>query len=146
MSQAPAPRPTDRLRQEAVLWLAGARLGLWVLPFRTLRRLLPWVAERLPSPDPSPPNAATIARAVEAAPRAVPRATCLAQALATWAMLRRRGTHADLHLGVQPPGPEAAEAPLSAHAWVEVDGDVVIGGDVSTQRGLGSLPLGRESA
>lgn len=47
--------------------------------------------------------------------------TCLPQALAAVAMLRRWGHRADLVLGVR-------TAPVfEAHAWVEVDGAVVVG-------------------
>lgn len=50
---------------------------------------------------------------------------CLPQALATRAMLRRRGFAARSHLGV------TGTQPLEAHAWVSVDGFVVVGGPVA---------------
>ncbi len=51
-------------------------------------------------------------------------APCLSRALAAHAMLRRRGIASRLCLGV---GREAAA--LTAHAWVEVGGRVIVGRD-----------------
>lgn len=49
-------------------------------------------------------------------------ALCLPRALATQAMLRRRGILSRLHLGVA-----CDEGSLAAHAWVEVNGEVIVG-------------------
>jgi hypothetical protein len=66
-----------------------------------------------------------IAWAVTAAARRLPsRTTCLVEALAADAMLRRRGFASTLRIGVREP---AAAVPLDAHAWVECEGSVVIG-------------------
>lgn len=46
------------------------------------------------------------------------RAICLEQSLTLYVLLRRRGTPAELKLGVQP-------FPFAAHAWVELDGQPV---------------------
>ena len=46
------------------------------------------------------------------------RARCLEQALVLWAALRVAGVDAQLQLGVRP-------SKTLAHAWVEVDGEVV---------------------
>ncbi|OFW26916.1 MAG: hypothetical protein A3H97_21950 [Acidobacteria bacterium RIFCSPLOWO2_02_FULL_65_29] len=53
--------------------------------------------------------------------------TCLVEALAVHAMLRRRGLPSEMRLGVRTPGSQAAS--LVAHAWVECDGVVVVGND-----------------
>jgi hypothetical protein len=53
------------------------------------------------------------------------RPTCLRQALAVRWMLRRRGIASECHLGV------FTVAPFAAHAWVTVDGAVVVGGPVT---------------
>ena len=63
--------------------------------------------------------------AVVVASRYVPMSTCLTQALAAQVLLARRGYSAHLHIGV---AKEGAEAKLKAHAWVESDGKVLIGG------------------
>ena len=63
--------------------------------------------------------------AVSVASRYVPGgATCLPQALATHVLLERAGYAARLHIGVAKNG----ERQLQAHAWVESQGRVVIGG------------------
>lgn len=52
------------------------------------------------------------------------RPKCLAQAIATRIMLRRRGIDSRGHLGV------VDTQPMSAHAWVTVGEEVVQGGPV----------------
>jgi transglutaminase superfamily protein len=62
--------------------------------------------------------------AVRRVSRAVPGATCLTQALAAQVLLSRRGYASRLRIGV-------AHAPgdgLRAHAWLESDGLIVLGG------------------
>jgi hypothetical protein len=55
------------------------------------------------------------------------RATCLARALAAQTMLRRRGIASRLCLGVAREGKE-----LSAHAWIELGQEAVVGGREAT--------------
>jgi hypothetical protein len=64
--------------------------------------------------------------AVGAAGRLVPRTTCLARALAAQALLARRGHASELRLGVA----GGAGRVFEAHAWLERDGRVLIGGPV----------------
>lgn len=59
--------------------------------------------------------------AVVGTSRYVPRATCLVQALALHGLLARRGRPSHLRLGVR------TGETFAAHAWVEVDGAVVLG-------------------
>lgn len=53
-------------------------------------------------------------------------AACLPRALAAHAMLRRRGIGSRLCLGVDR---EGAGAALSAHAWLELGQNIVVGGE-----------------
>jgi hypothetical protein len=63
-----------------------------------------------------------VIRAVEAASRFVPASNCLSEALTGWVLLTRANALPELRVGV-------IRAPrLEAHAWVETDGRVVIGG------------------
>jgi hypothetical protein len=118
--------PRDRLLLfESALLLAAVRLGLWLLPFRTLYRLLGIVKpECTKSNAPARPSSERIVWAVTVASRCVPRATCLTQAMATQLWLARRGYQATLHIGVA----RSQGGRLEGHAWVESEGKVVIGG------------------
>jgi hypothetical protein len=112
---------------KAALLLAAIRLGLGLLPFHTLRRLVAEVAEAptgwLQEADRS--SADRIVWAVEAAGRHLPGAgTCLTQALAAQVLLARRGHPGLLHIGVV----KGEEGKLEAHAWLESRGRIVIGG------------------
>ena len=103
-----------------VLWLV--RLGLWLLPFGSLRRMLSRVKRRcLLSSARVPPE--RVARAVEVASHLVPRSTCLAKALAAHVLLRRSGYEGVLHVGVA----HDAGGKFEAHAWLECEGKVIVG-------------------
>ena len=106
-------------------WLVGVvRVGLWLLPFSTLRRILRRSKRLVKTPKagrgPSPNR---IIRTIEAVSQRVPNATCLTQALAAVVLLNRYGYAANLRIGVA----KTESRRLSAHAWVEVDGNVMIG-------------------
>jgi hypothetical protein len=120
------PRAERRLLIKAALLLEAIKLGIRLLPFQTVRRLLAQVADarvRLRRIDSF--SAKRVGWAVEIASCHTPGVkTCLAQALAVQVLLRRRGYPALLHIGVVRAGQEQFEA----HAWVESDGEVVIGG------------------
>jgi hypothetical protein len=119
------PRGDRSLLIRSELLVIGVRVGLSVLPFRVLRRLL----ERL-TPEPAVresgggPSADRVAWAVRRTSRTVPAATCLTQALAAQVLLRRYGIPARIHIGVA----KDESNRLVAHAWVESGGRVVIGG------------------
>jgi hypothetical protein len=53
-----------------------------------------------------------------------PARPCLPQALAARFLLSRLGVATDLRIGVRKPETDV----LQAHAWVEADGEVLIGG------------------
>lgn len=104
----------DRRLWLGALVVAGcARLGLWLLPVRTVRGMIRRLAQGLGgrlSPRPTPRE---VAGAVMSASRYVPRATCLVRALTVQALLEAQGWPARLRIGV-------AGAPgWAAHAWVE---------------------------
>jgi len=68
--------------------------------------------------------ATRIAWAVKAASRYVPAANCLPRALATQTMLRQRGYPARIYIGLA----KAEAGQLEAHAWVESEGKILMGG------------------
>jgi hypothetical protein len=104
--------------------IAMVRLALWVMPFRTARAMVAWMARRR--------TRATVGRTLSAEQLCamigrlgdhVPRATCLTQALVAQLVLCRSGFDPVLRLGV---GRDERNV-FRAHAWVECDGRVVIG-------------------
>lgn len=117
------PRSERWLLIKAALLLGLIRIGLRLLPFQTLKRLVdsaskPRVAKQF--------SAERIVWAVTVASRYVLGAgPCLPQALAAQALLRRRGYPASLRIGVARKG----TGELQAHAWVESEDRVVVGGE-----------------
>src|SRR2546430_7975866 len=110
--------------------LVAVRLGLWIAPFASLRR---WTARLARPPDTSPGAvplpAERIAWAVSAVGRRVPGGqNCLAQAVAAAILLGRHGYTPHVRIGLVRRGMRGFEA----HAWVEQEGSVLLGGpDVS---------------
>jgi hypothetical protein len=117
-----ALRGADRaLIGEAVLWLGLARLLVLTLPFRWLAR---WLARAPAHEADDTVLLVRVRRAVTTAARNVPwNAVCLPQAMAAKAMLARRGCGSSLRLGAG----FDANGKLIAHAWLVVDGIVVVG-------------------
>jgi len=109
---------------EAFFLLCIIRLGLWLLPFRTLQKTLERLFRSPDTSDKQAPSPENFSRAVSAVSQYVPTATCLAQALTLQALLSREGIHSDLALGVA----RDDESGIIAHAWVEINGTVIIGG------------------
>jgi hypothetical protein len=112
------PARERRLFAEALLLVAPIRAALSLLPFRTVQRLTTRPPTRIRADASSDRD---VAIAVMRAGRVVSRATCLTQALAAHRMLVRRGRPAVLRIGV------ARGDAFEAHAWVECDGETVIG-------------------
>jgi len=115
--------------------LVRVRLSLWLLPFNRVResvqrlgdRAVPGASKRLSAHD--------LTSLVTAAACYIPRATCLTQALVAHAVLRRYGYMPELTIGVGRGGSNK----FQAHAWVELDGKVVIG-DLPTLGQFTPLP------
>ena len=128
-------RSRRRLVVEAAALLALAWVGLRVLRFLTLRRAIDRYvigattavggASSAPTVNTPTPVVDSIRWAIGAAGRRLPWATCLVQALAADAMLRRRGIGAEIRFGVRmlPDG----DLPIEGHAWVECEGGATIG-------------------
>ena len=116
-----------RLLISAATVVVICRLGLWLLPFRRMQR---WVDRAALHRTSRPSEPAKIAWAVRAAACYVPRATCMVQALAAHLMLARAGHPSQLHIGVALNEGRKFEA----HAWVESEGKILIGGADSKDR------------
>lgn len=129
-----------RLALVALRWLVDARLSLRAQPFRTVYERFDRQGRQLPRSGACDARCAReVAIAVRRASRLVPGATCLPQALAARAMLARRGVVSELRVGVA----GDAKGGVKAHAWVEVDGRVVIGNlpDLARYKPMGSFPV-----
>lgn len=109
------------LLANAVLLLVAVRAALWLLPWR--RAVVMFGPSRISS---SPQfSVDRVEWAVRNASRFVPRATCLTRALALHRLLSRTGHSSTMQIGV-------AKAPgerFVAHAWVEHDGDTLLGSE-----------------
>jgi hypothetical protein len=117
--------PNGRLLTQTFVVVVVVRLGLWLLPFQVLRswliRLMPTVADEA-ARDPAAVD--RVAVSVGLISPFVPRAHCLTQALATQALIARRGCSSRLCIGVA----KAGTTRFKAHAWVEHLDRIVIGG------------------
>lgn len=116
---------TDRLLLvKAAFWVGAIRLGLWLLPFQSLLRLLASQTRRAAQAQGVDRKAVRrVTWAVRVTSRYVPAATCLTQALATLALLAGVGQPANIRIGIAKGG----VGKLHAHAWVEIEGKVIIG-------------------
>ena len=65
--------------------------------------------------------------AVRTASAFIPGSTCLTQALAAKYQLERFGVNTQLHFGVA----KKEDGRLLAHAWLQCDGETVIGGEIA---------------
>ena len=111
-----------RLTLSTIALTASVRLGLWLVPFRTMRSICEKFAQGGKRPAGTAPEA-DIVRAVRLSSRYVPRASCLVQALTTQILMGRNGHPVQVHIGVA----LNRESGFRAHAWVESQGRVLVG-------------------
>ena len=116
------PRSERWLLVKTALLLGAIRIGLRLIPFQRLKQLLDSASK---SRAANQFSADRIAWAVTAASRYVlGDKPCLTQALAAKLLLKRRGYPACLRIGVA----REDGGKLQAHAWVESEDGVVVGG------------------
>lgn len=122
---------------ESTVLLVVIRLGLCFLPFQTLRRILArWAKATNPSEKNNRVPLNHVIRAVERASRYLPmKGTCLMQALAAQTLLSQAGYPARLSIGVK----RDKGRKFEAHAWLESEGVVVVGGRVPELEGYTPL-------
>jgi hypothetical protein len=105
--------------------LAFVRLGLWLLPFQTLRRVLSKTSQVFYQSHQG--DIADIKTIVWAVDRSsyymLGQVKCLARALTTQVLMHQYGYLGQLQIGVV----KAESGELEAHAWIEYQGKVVIG-------------------
>ncbi len=123
---------------QALVAVAGARIALWLLPLAGVRRI---IRRTLSAERPLPPERRCteeqLIRAVVSAGKHCPvGSTCLATALAGQALLHRHGYDSQLRLGVR----RAAGGAFAAHAWLEREGKVIVGGPLTVIDSYTRLP------
>lgn len=110
-----------RLLVRTWLLLLGIRLGLRTLSFPVLLKLVSSLSYPKQS---APASIAAVVWAVEQSARYMPGgAKCLARAIATQMLMQRQGYCPALRIGVA----KAPQGHLEAHAWIEYQGDVIMG-------------------
>jgi Transglutaminase-like superfamily len=102
--------------------MSAFRLGLWLLPFRRLASFARRKQGRSPQ---CRGTTEQVAWAVQVLSQYVPETTCLVQALTAKRLLGNAGYSARLYIGVT----KGAAERFEAHAWVEAEDQVVVGGD-----------------
>jgi hypothetical protein len=118
--------PADErgLLSRALLYAAAARACVSLVTFRAICRYV--AGSAAPAHAGVRYSPGRIAKAVGAAGRVVPGSTCLSEAMAAHVLLRRSGWTSVLCLSIQPA--RAGGAPFQAHASVESEGRIVLGG------------------
>ena len=132
-------RPSDIWLGSKVFVLLGlVRLGLWLVTFSRLRRFLVSIAHRA-NFFYRCKSIEKLIWAVNVSSRYMPgNVKCLARALTTEVLLDCNGYSSSLRIGVA----KEKTGKLEAHAWIESQGRVLIGGlrDLKRYKTL-SLPL-----
>lgn len=131
LRKAFALSPSDWiLVAQAAAWFAVVEIGLRVLKLRTLPTIFQnhKPANRVEGDRPGV-SPARVRYCVELASRFHPlHPTCLKKALVLYAMLTRRGVNARVIVGAA-----KSDSKLDAHAWIEHQGQVILGGPATDQ-------------
>jgi hypothetical protein len=118
------PYQKKKLLGQSLITLSAIRLSLWMFPFKVLNRWLCAFAATESDDRVFEWNVIeNVTAAVQMCSRCVPYASCLTQALATRTLLGLRGQYSQLKIGVG----RDEDGKFMAHAWVEIDGKIIIG-------------------
>jgi len=107
---------------KAAFWVVTVRLGLTFFSLNEVRQR--FLRQEPLTEKVDSVNIHHLARSVQRIANKIPDATCLTRAQALQIMLARRGVSTRLMLGVARPNSDE----FRAHAWLEKDGEIVIGG------------------
>ena len=119
------PFSEQRLLLKAVFLLWAVKWGVRFFPFRLVYRV---IENRGKDHEKPLLPLDQILTALETAGRHVPGATCLVRALAGRLLLSQYGHRTEIHLGISK---EIEKMQMVAHAWLEHQGKVLIGGDIA---------------
>lgn len=107
-----------------LILLTAIKLGLCLLPFRNLIKLVTSISEGLNSKAANRVTLSQIIWAVNVVTRYIPGgAKCLARALTTQVLMNWCGFQPELRIGVA----KNETGKLDAHAWIEYRGRIAIG-------------------
>ncbi|MBK8335806.1 MAG: lasso peptide biosynthesis B2 protein [Sterolibacteriaceae bacterium] len=110
---------------KAAMLLSTVRISLWLFGYQSVRPLVERGCALSPRLFDTAATAEEMAWAVAQVGSVVPGGRhCLSQALALRVFLARRGVQVDVSFGVRR-GPDSL---VIAHAWIEHDGRILIGG------------------
>lgn len=114
-----------RLFVQAYFSMMLIRLGLLLLPFSKLQGLIKEISQRkMLFPTTRPITAWQVALAVHRSSKYSPgEVKCLARALTTAFLMSRYGLSYKMNIGVA----RGEQNNFEAHAWVESDGQVIVG-------------------
>ncbi len=131
------PGTERRLLVKVTILLSATRLSLRLLPFKTVYEWFEWGGSNTAPPPDSEAQAQLICRAINrAAKHTLGKDSCFPQALTGDMLLKRHGYAPVMRIGVLKEG----QNNLRAHAWVELNGDIVIGGPASHVERYTPLP------
>jgi hypothetical protein len=119
------PRADRRLLALAAVLHVVVAIGVRMLPFRRVRRVLAWFGAAARRPSSIEHVDARAVLAVRAVAARLPGGTCLTDALVAQCLLARYGCETTLCFGVTRIPPAGRR--FDAHAWLERDGATVIG-------------------
>lgn len=128
------PASDWRVLLSALVVVVAFRVALWVFPYRFIRKMM--VRSMSRATPPAETQRVLVRRkrilwAVHAVSRRLlGKKPCLTQALAAQWMLARTGVQPELKIGVA----FGEERSLKAHAWLELDDRIIIGGADSVIR------------
>lgn len=125
------PYQKKKLFSKSLLFVGLIRLGLWILPYRLLVK---WLGLLSSAKTFNRTNDWKVIKevtySVGICAKYVPFASCLTQALAARTLLRLCGQNSILKFGVD----KDENDKLIAHAWLEIDGKIIIGGSPELSR------------
>ena len=124
------PYRQKKLLHQSYLLVLIIRICLWFVPYKKLSDWLSRFNSNNLNEDVNWEIIKEVTHSVKSVSRFVPRATCLTQALAVKTLLDWRGQNSKLQIGVA----RDENQKFQAHAWIEVEGRVIIGGIADLNR------------
>jgi hypothetical protein len=119
-------------------WLIAMKVALVSFRFQSVIKWLAIINKPVNHQIPDPTKMQKIIRAIEISGNNMPgNLTCLPQALVAQSLLTRLGFKVDFRIGVA----RNAQGQLLAHAWIEKNGEIVLGGVQSLSRFTPLPPL-----